>query len=294
MKLTTGQWKLMPLCAGAAMWATCTHQARAGDITFAVIGPHEYELPINYAPFNAVVQYGEINSNNQAYNNQGHVQGSNGGSLYEGLTKYVYFFDFKALPNIGFAAEVIEPEVHISDVSPGVTGLGGTIFGFATWFKPNGDSTLGFQSFGQARDATGVLNHGSSWNNLSSILFDYQFKHFDLTGDAGIVFRGDSRYQNQYDHTQSDLYHVNARFGFKVHPIVEPFLAVDWTTAGTDRNLYTGQELVDSALQETTFGGGLNVQLTKKIGFAVRYSRGLQGRNTTVTNAAYFKLVFVF
>ena len=292
---STGYRFAAPLWVAAGLSMASPLQARASDITFAVIGPHEYELPVNYDAFNAVVQYGEINANNQVYNNQGHIQNNTtGGDLYEGLTKYVYFFDFKQVPNVGFAAEVIEPEVRISDVTPSEDGLAGTIFGFAGWFKPNIDSTLGFQSFGQAPDGTSNLNHGASWNNLSSILFDYQFKHFDIDGDAGIVFRFNSRYKNEFDHALSDLYHVNFRLGFKVHPIVEPFLAVDWSTANPDKNLFTGQELVDSAYQETAVGGGLNFALTKKIGFTVRYSRGVEGRNTTVTNAGYFKFYIVF
>lgn len=293
-ELKTSLHRLGALCAVTVAAVALARPAAASDVTFAVIGPHEYELPVNYDQFNAIVQYGEINSNDRVWGTQGHEQPGNGGALYEGLTKYVYFFDFKSIPGIGFAAEVIEPEVHISNVPGGITGLGGTIFGFATWFKPNSSSTLGFQSFGQAPDSTGVLTHGQAWNNLSSILYDYQWKHFDLTGDAGMVFRFDSRYKDQYAHGQSDVFHINARFGFKVHPIIEPFLAVDWTTAGDDRNLLTGQQLLDSSFQETTFGGGFNVQFTPKIGMAIHYARGLEGHNTTVTNAAYFKLAFVF
>lgn len=270
-------------------------RAAAADITFAVIGPHEYELPVNYdQPFNALVQYGEVNENSRNWNSSGHTSNGSGGSLYEGLTKYVYFFDFKALPNVGFAAEVIEPEVYVSDSTPHTSGLGGTIFGFAFWTKPNKFSTFGFQSFGQAPDSTGKLAVGEAWNNLSSFLFDYQFKHFDFGGDAGIVFRGTGNFPGNVKQDRSDLFHFNGRLGFKVHPVIEPFLALDWTSTNSSHDGYTGQEIIDSAFHETAIGAGANIAFSKKAGLTLRYSRGIDGRNTSVTNATYFKLYYVF
>jgi hypothetical protein len=284
----------MSATVAASAVAGLTSQAMASDITFAVIGPHEYELPVNYEPFNALVQYGEINDNSRVWNESGHTQAGTGGALYEGLTKYVYFFDFKAIPNVGFAGEIIEPEVNVSDSSPHVGGLGGTIFGFAVWTKFNKYSTFGFQSFGQAPDATGRLTTGQNWNNLSSFLFDYQFKYVSFTGDLGMVFRGDERINNVLAHKRSDVFHFNGRWGLKIHPIVEPFLAVDWTSASSDHDEYTGQEVADSGFRETALGGGVNIQISKTFGFAVRYSHGVDGHNTGVTNAAYIKIAYIF
>ena len=57
MKIARALW--LGATALASLVAT---QAQASDITFAVIGPQEYNLPVNFAnPFNAFVQYGEYN-----------------------------------------------------------------------------------------------------------------------------------------------------------------------------------------------------------------------------------------
>ncbi len=285
--------RLLPSCLAASI-VLVSGSAAAADITFAVIGPHEYELPVNYEPFNAIVQYGEINSSSKFWNEQGHIDKGAGGALYEGLTKYVYFFDFKSIPNLGIAAEVIEPEVYVSDSSPHVSGLAGTIFGFALWTKPDKNSTFGVQSFGQAPDSTGKLTIGQTWNNLSSFLFDYQFKHFDVTGDLGIVFRTTQHVDNRPAVDQGNVFHLNLRAGWKVNPIVEPFVSVDWTSANSNYDDNTGAEVPSSGTRETALGGGINVKLSEKAGFAVRYSRGVEGHNTTFTDAAYFKIYYVF
>jgi len=36
--------------------------AHASDIPLAIIGPHEYDLPVDFKPFNVLVQYGDGNA----------------------------------------------------------------------------------------------------------------------------------------------------------------------------------------------------------------------------------------
>ncbi len=55
-----------PLLLAGASCMLIAKAASADDVTFSVIGAHEYELPTDYTPFNALVQYGEFNDNSQS------------------------------------------------------------------------------------------------------------------------------------------------------------------------------------------------------------------------------------
>lgn len=84
--------------AGAAAAGFGPAPAQAANITFAVIGPHEYELPVNFDPFNVFVQYGLQNYASQAYDNSGGLVRGSKQSLFVGLSKYVYFWTSRRFP----------------------------------------------------------------------------------------------------------------------------------------------------------------------------------------------------
>ncbi len=77
----------------------------AAGIPLSVIGPHEYALPVNYEPFNAVAQYSFIQTDNMAFDSAGKRVDGPGTFTAVGFTKYVRFFTFKSLPDVGFAWE---------------------------------------------------------------------------------------------------------------------------------------------------------------------------------------------
>ena len=171
--------------AATAFAALPTTMASAENITFAVIGPHEYELPVNFKDFDAFVQYGEFNTTDQTFTANGGLTKTTDQGLNVGLSKFVRFITFDGLPNVGFAPEAIVPEIQ-SSVSGKANqyGIGDPIFGGATWIKPNKDSTFGFQTFIQAPIGTkNFSNH--YYDNITTIFYDYQAKHWDLTGDTG-------------------------------------------------------------------------------------------------------------
>jgi hypothetical protein len=284
----SGVYRALAAVTGvAAILAAAT--AAADDITFAVIGPHEYDLPVNYQPFNALVQYGEWNDNHQSWGPSGNSTHGPGGSLYEGLTKYVYFFDIESIPDVGFAYEVIQPEVILTNVQPGVRGFGDTLTGPAVWFKPTPQSTLGFQNFVQLpigeRDVT-----SDAWGDLASIFFDYQWPVASITGDIGAVLRGREHISNAPDIDQSTAFHTNIRATWKTGYFIEPFLAFDWQTADHFHNAETGQVIPNSGANEVAFGGGLQFNISENSNFSFRYSHGVAGNNTTVTDAIYTRL----
>ena len=268
-------------------------QAKASDITFAVIGPQEYNLPVNFAtPFNAFVQYGEWNNQSQVYNSSGHVTNVGEGNLYVGLSKYVRFFTIDGIPDVGFAYEVIVPLVQVQQKTAANGGIGDPLTGPAVWFKPNGNSTLGFQSFVQVPiGETAVSNH--YWANYSSMFFDYQWEHAAITGNLGAVFRSTQNISGAPDVDEGTTGHLNVRLSWKNQTIFQPFLALDWQATSVAH--YSQSNLVASpASNETALGIGVMAQFTPAASLTLRYSHDVAGLNTTLTNGAYMKFAYVW
>lgn len=278
---------LIALCAVSVRPAP----AYASDITFAVIGPHEYALPVNFKPFNVFVQYGEFNSDGSMYDNSGNEVKGPGTHTWIGLSKYVHFWTFQSLPNVGFAYEVIEPEVRIEGNGISVSGLADPLTGPAVWIKPSPNSTLGFQSFLQIPVGNSEVTN-DYWANYSSVFWDWQLGKFNFDGDLGGVFRSNQRKTGLPDRSMGTTVHMNARFAYQLTPLLEPFAALDWMDKGADQ--IGGIDVPGSDVQETALGGGIMFHFAPKISLTLRYSHGVEGKNTNVTDAGYLKFVYLF
>lgn len=283
------------ICYAVALQAACggiaimPQAAYASDITFAVIAPHEYELPVNYDDFSVFVQYNEINSTKKYYNNNGKLVSGPRQNLYVGLSKFVYFTTFDAMPNVGWAFEAIVPEVHVGlKDADDLNGIGDPILGFATWIKPTPNSTLGFQSFLQPPIGTKEVTN-NYWRNLSSVLFDVQFEKISFVGDVGGVFSFAE--ENKLGRFEAgDAFHTNLRWGYKFDDKsipFEPFLALDY------QKNFSGRDIVGARTDpghDLSLGAGLVYKINDQYSFAAHYSRSIDGRNVAATNAIYFRL----
>ena len=284
------QAALAILTLAAAMFG---HGARAEDITFAVISPHEYDLPVNFQPFNVFVQYGEWNDGAQQYNSAGNTVNGPGTHLYEGLSKYVHFWTWAAIPNVGFAYEIIEPEVRITGSNLSVSGFADPLTGPAIWIKPTKTSTFGIQNFLQIPiGGSQVTNH--YWANYSSFFFDYQHPMFDITGDLGMVVRSNYHDGITPDIDEGTSFHTNIRVGYPNSSFVEPFLAVDWETTSPSHYGKGLGEVPGSGWSETAAGGGLRFTVSKTAWLNLHYSHTLAAHNTPQTDAGYLEFVYLW
>ena len=279
----------------AAALAALPSMASAENVTFAVIGPHEYELPVNFKDFDAFVQYGFTNSTEQTYTANGGLVKATDQGLSVGLTKLVRFITFDGLPNVGFAPEAIVPEI-VSSVGGRASqfGIGDPIFGGAVWIKPNKDSTFGFQTFIQAPIGTQRFSN-NYYDNISTILFDYQAKHWDLTGDAGGVFRSDERAPGADRVNPGSSAFINLRVGWKLNQPsipIEPFAALDYEYDTRQKDLLTGLQSAPHT-EDLALGAGGVVTISDKYSLTVRYSRSVYGVNEVPTNAVYLKFVSI-
>ena len=75
----------------------------AAQTTFDVIGPHEYDLPVDFQPFNVFVQYAYMQRNNRSFDGSGNRVKGSGSDALVGLSKYVRFWTPDFNRKIGLA-----------------------------------------------------------------------------------------------------------------------------------------------------------------------------------------------
>ncbi|MUG89629.1 transporter [Bombella sp. ESL0385] len=268
--------------------------AKAADITFAVIGPHEYDLPVDFKPFNVFVQYGDGNAATFHYDGQGARHSGQGAHTWSGMSKYVHFWTFKSIPKIGFAYEVIQTESYQLANGTNFGGLGPTISGPAVWFKPNAHSTFGIQTFMQTPSATRDRLNPNYWSNLSSFMFDYEWKHFGFDGDLGAVVASTLHNKGQHSYHPGTAFHSNLRFSWKASPHWEPFFGLDWQNNAGLRDNTLRHYVANTSSREVALGVGLMWNINSAWNITARYSHSVEGRNIAETNAYYLKLAYLF
>lgn len=279
---------------GVAFAAALVSTHAAAQVTFDVIGPHEYDLPVGYQPWNVFVQYVTIQDNDRAFDDGGdRVHLDRDSTSVVGLSKWVHFFTVDSLPNVGMGFEVIQPEVSTrldaTDVSNAKTssGFGDTLIGYAIWYKPTEGSTLGLQTFLQMPIGGDEVSD-TNWKNLTSLLWYVPFGHgFGWTGDAGFVFQSP---RDDGVHPGTTV-HTNNRIGYKATDLLEPFLAVDYEHTGKG-SIRGGGDTAESHVLD--LGAGVMFNLYKNQSLALRYSHSIEGENHGSNNSINIKYVYVF
>ena len=267
--------------------------ASGAGITFGVIEPHQYDLQINKAPFNAVTQFGFWNHDNQRFDAFGRKQTGPGTDTFFGVTSYARFFTLRFLPSVGWAAAFFVTEMRVQGPRVGVSGFADPLAGIAAWIKPSPATTLGLQTyvvfpFG----ASDVSAH--HWSNISTVLFDVSTHRFNLTGDAGGVFRSTRHATDMPDLDKGATFFTNIRLSYRVHKFFEPFLAFDFQVTGSDHDARTGLTIPNSDSRESAWGAGLLMRFTDRFDVAARYAASIDGTNVTLTNALYVRFNYAW
>lgn len=265
----------------------------AAGIPLNVIGPHEYALPVNYEPFNAVAQYSFIQTDNMAFDNTGNRVAGPGTFTAVGFTKYVRFFTLKSLPDVGIAWEYLQPEISVQKAGFSASGLGDPLTGLAVWIKPSKNSTLGLQSFLSIPVGSDSVSD-KTWGSLTTIIGDLQLGDFDIDGQTGFIYKSIRHQTGANDVDPGNTFHANLRLGYRAHQYLEPFIAADYQTTGSSTDQVTGKAVPNSASNEISCGGGLMVHFSDPLSLTMRYDYGVDGKNTTVSNAFHFKIVYVW
>ncbi|MFC4819262.1 transporter [Dokdonella ginsengisoli] len=294
-RITRCRTPLFAATAALALAATIAPRTAPAQVTFDVIGPHEYDLPVGYEPWNVFVQYVTVQDNDKAFDGSGdRFKLDPGSRAITGLSKWVHFFTVDSLPNVGMGFEVIQPEVNLrTDATSTVrantnSGFGDTMIGYAIWYKPTPGTTLGLQTFLQMPIGSNEVSD-TNWKNLTSAFWYVPFGdgRWGWTGDFGFVVQSP---RDDGVHPGVTV-HTNNRLGFKATGLLEPFVAVDYERTGKGSVRGGGKTPSSHALD---LGAGLMFHLHPKHSLALRYSRSTEGENHSSNDSMNIKYVYVF
>jgi len=261
-------------------------KAEAGLIPYSVIGTNEFNLPVQYEPFNAFLSYNVFRDEGKSWDGQSAAR-----STLLSVEKYARFFKIDALPKVGFLWEaVVGAGSATNKDNTSNTGLIDAQTGFLAWIRPTDNLTTGLEYFVYLPFGSNELS-GHSIDNSIAFTTNYKVGQFTLDGDIGYKIKGDYK-NNGVNTEQGDTVFANLVLAYQFLKNIEPMLKVDFQATGSGRDKMTN--IKTSGSEELAGGIGNHFILTEKLSGDIWYSHGLTGRNTTKTNSALMRIVYVF
>ncbi len=207
-----------------------------------------------------------------------------------GVTSYIRYFTLEAFPRLGWAFEVVVPEVSVRGGGVSRSGLGDPLVGFpGVWIKPTPDTSLGFRHLLQipvgGREVTAHV-----WSSTPLVFYNLNVGRFNAGGNTGLILRA----ANHHDRTDPGwTLFSNLRFGYRIRKL-DPFVAVDYQQTTATRDRTTGLDLPGSSSHETAIGAGLVWYFTPTLFANARYYRSVAGRNTLVGEGVSLGIAYLF
>jgi hypothetical protein len=257
----------------------------AAQITLDVIGPHEYDLPVGFKPFDIFVEYGTMQTTGNTWDANGNRHDGPDSETLISLSKYVHFWTPQSMPKLGLGWEFILPASGTRDTTDmtSSSGIGDPITGPALWFKPTQKSTLGAQLFVQAPIGMKDVGGGDQWKYYICPFTDVRMGKLGYTADGGTVLYGHS---TMLDGRQSTLWFTGQRLGYQITDLLEPFFALD--------SEYQSSSRINVESRETSLGLGIMFHLHANRSLTVRYSAGVVGENHSTTNTVNIKYIYIW
>jgi len=198
------------------------------------------------------------------------------------LSKYVHFWTPAWNSQIGLAWEIIVPKVGIRDKVGGTStgGIADPLTGFAAWYKPRENMTLGMDAFVQVPIGDKDVGGGDRWNLISAIIFDAQFDKINYTGNLGVNFPGAPTKGPRL----GNLWHVNNRLGYRVSELVEPYVGLDYEYQEARSGLRKNYE--------TAAAAGVMFHTYKHSSISVHYQKGIDGESRALSNNLNLRFVY--
>lgn len=269
-----------------------SNTAIASGINFAIIEPGEYTLPVNYESFNVLAEYGFWQNDSRFFDSKGNNVKGSGTETTVVLSKYARFFTIKSIPDVGIAMVAMIPNVSVRGSGVSVSGFGDPMIGPAVWIKPSKNSTLGIQSYLQVPVGNQEISD-RTWATLTSIFGDIRFGDLNIEGDTGFVAKSTRYTTGANDVEPGSTFHVNLLTSYSINKYLEPLVSLDYQTTGTSKDKVTGN-IPNSHSNELAVGTGILLHAGDTINFSTRYVYGVDGKNTPVTNALYFKFTYIW
>jgi hypothetical protein len=222
------------------------------------------------------------NRDDRAFDAKGDKVAGPGGDTVVGLSSRLHYFKIAALPDWGWIASITVPEVRSQGPKFSASGIADPLVGGLAFTNPLPGMTAGFQAYVQVPIGSERVT----------------------TVDAvvGGILRGTTRKTGVADVDQGNTVHGNLRIGYSLSPtnalFAIPFLSVDYQRTTQARTRDSGVALAGSDSRETAVGLGVLFQLKPGMTsiwskqktydqLSLHYSRGVRGKNTTVTDGLF-------
>ncbi|MGE8065298.1 transporter [Pseudomonas sp. NPDC089569] len=290
------------LCAvGACLYPA--DNVKASGIPYASNRPQSFQFSSDFTePYNSVGQEFEYNDDSKRFDDHGNKVTGSKTDTYVGLTSLLHYWKVDGLPNTGFIASITLPEIAVRGNGTRVSGFGDPLVGGLVWYNPTPLRTIGMQAYVQL--PTGADSVSSDTYALWPSLFYNEWLgkvNIDLL--VGAIIRGEGPH-----HTDpGDTGHANLRLGYNIvdRPTyqVTPFVSADYqkTFSTKDRD---NNDIAFTDSNETALGAGVLFQLKPGVQqvfnqkmwdqVSIHYSKGVEGRNTTVTDGLFVQFWHYF
>lgn len=267
-----------------------TQNTEAGIIPYSVIAPHEYQLPVGddipKDGINLLLSYNTYREEGKAWDGE-----SGSRSLFANINKFAHIFKIDGVDDVGFLWEAVGGFASATTKdNQGFTGLIDGQTGLVAWIKPTKNWVTSLEYWLYLPIGENELS-SHSWDHSFAFMTNYVLGNFIFDGDFGIKLKGDSK-ANGIHSEQGDTFFANTVFTYKFMKQIEPFVKLDYQSSAQGKNMDTGERT--SSQSELAYGIGNQFQISDKLSFAAWYEHGIAGRNTTKTNAGYFRAIWTF
>ena len=276
--------------------------SQAGGIPFSGNRPESFEFSTNFTePYDSFGQYLQINDNSRVFNPAGNKVDGPGGHTVLGLSSRLHYFKIDALPNWGWVASITVPEVRVQSRQFSASGIGDPLVGGLAFTNPAPGITTGLQAYVQVpignKDVT-----TDTWSFWPSAFYNQWIGRVNVDLLVGGIIRDTTKKTGVPDLDQGNTVHGNLRVGYSLSPPTDPFaipfVSLDYQRTTASKVKDTGLSVPDSNSREMALGLGVLFQL--KPGstsiwrnqktydqLSIHYSKGVSGRNTSVTNGLF-------
>lgn len=273
--------------------------AQASGIPFASDRPQSFQFSSAFTEsYNSVGQEFEYNDDSKRFDDHGNKVTGPKTDTTVGLTSLLHYWKVDGLPNTGFLASVTIPEIAIRGNGTRVSGIGDPLVGGLVWYNPTPLRTVGMQAYVQLPTGADAVS-SNTYALWPSLFYNEWLGKVNIDLLVGAIIRGKASHGVQ----PGDTGHANLRLGYNIvdRPTfqITPFVSVDYqkTFSSQDRDNNT-IEFSDS--NETALGAGVLFQLKPGVQHvyaqkmwdqvSIHYSKGVDGRNTTVTDGMFVQL----
>jgi hypothetical protein len=206
-----------------------------------------------------------------------------------------------ALPDWGWVASATIPEVSSRGPSFSASGIGDPLIGGLAFTNPVPGMTTGLQAYVQVPVGTKEVS-SDTWSFWPSVFYNQWIDRFNIDLLVGGILRATTHKSGVPDIEQGNTFHSNLRVGYSLSPTTDlfaiPFVSADFQRTSQGRVKGSGLVVENSDSRETALGVGVLFQLkpgTTSIWhnqktydqLSLHYSKGVSGKNTTVTNGLF-------